>query len=179
MILHNVMWESRPLPKIVRRPPLLLSARGGLFLCSSPCWRTVGYERFLALHVILIVPGTSRGFFCFGGKACGEGNLFGKRFSLPVPHPSKNFCRWACARMESLVWRAAPTRRSTAVLGGSEKQTFSISTRKSLCLNDGLGDNGKKAGGAVTCCFRDLSLAAENWRCRFLMAARVLRVSSH
>ena len=46
---------------------------------------TARYERFLALHVILIVPGTSRGFFCFGGKACGEGNLFGKRFSLPVP----------------------------------------------------------------------------------------------
>ena len=68
-----------------------------------PLWgATARYERFLALHVILIVPGTSRGFFCFGGKVCGEGNLFGKRFSLPVPHPSKNFCRWACARMESL-----------------------------------------------------------------------------
>ena len=47
-------------------------------------------------------PRYQPGIFCFGGKACGEGNLFGKRFSLPVPHPSKNFCRWACARMESL-----------------------------------------------------------------------------
>ena len=26
-----------------------------------------------------------------GRKACGEGNLFGKRFSLPVPLSSKNF----------------------------------------------------------------------------------------
>ena len=45
-------------------------------------------------------PRYSRGFFCFGGKVCGEGNLFGKRFSLPVPHPSKNFYRWACARIK-------------------------------------------------------------------------------
>ena len=29
-----------------------------------PLWcATASYERFLALHVILIVPGTSRGFF--------------------------------------------------------------------------------------------------------------------
>ena len=93
MILHNVMWESRPLPKIVRRPPCS-SQREGVFLYAFLLWgATARYERFLALHVILIVPGTSRGFFCFGGKACGEGNLFGKRFSLPVPLPSKNFCR--------------------------------------------------------------------------------------
>ena len=63
MILHNVMWESRPLPKIVRDPLAALSARGSFF-----------------------VPAPS-GIFLFGdgrqtpedvktGKACGEGNLF-------------------------------------------------------------------------------------------------------
>ena len=29
-------------------------------------------------------------------KLAGRENLFGKRFSLPAPLPSKNFCRWAC-----------------------------------------------------------------------------------
>ena len=42
MILHNVMWESRPLPKIVRDPLAALSARGSFL---SPL---------------------RRGFFCFG-----------------------------------------------------------------------------------------------------------------
>ena len=87
MILHNVMWESRPLPKIVRDPLAALSARGSFFVPAPP------------------------GIFLFGGwqadawrfegrKACGEGNLFGKRFSLPAPLPSKNFCRWACVGLE-------------------------------------------------------------------------------
>ena len=88
------MWESRPLPKIVRRPPCSSQREGVFFYALPPVGR-----RGASLW---IVPGTSRGFFRFGGKACGEGNLFGKRFSLPVPHPSKNFYRWACARMESL-----------------------------------------------------------------------------
>ena len=42
MILHNVMWESRPLPKIVRDPLAAHSARGSFL---SPL---------------------RRGFFCFG-----------------------------------------------------------------------------------------------------------------
>lgn len=86
MILHNVMWESRPLPKIVRDPLAAHSARGSFFVPAPP------------------------GIFCLGDawrfeerKACGEGNLFGKRFSLPAPLPSKNFCRWVCARMEEPV----------------------------------------------------------------------------
>ena len=77
------MWESRPLPKIVRDPLAALSARGSFFVPAPP------------------------GIFLFWGwqadawrfeerKACGEGNLFGKRFSLPAPLPSKNFCRWVC-----------------------------------------------------------------------------------
>ena len=60
------MWESRPLPKIVRRPPCC-SQREGVFFVFFCLWGvTARYERFLALHVILIVPGTSRGFFCWG-----------------------------------------------------------------------------------------------------------------
>ena len=62
MILHNVMWESRPLPKIVRDPLAALSARGS-FLWFFPLWgATARYERFLALHMILIVPGTAGDF---------------------------------------------------------------------------------------------------------------------
>ena len=91
MILHNVMWESRPLPKIVRRPPLLLSARGGLFLCSSPCWRTVGYERFLALHVILIVPGTAGDFFVLVEKLAGRETFLEKGSPAPCPTLPKIF----------------------------------------------------------------------------------------
>lgn len=58
------MWESRPLPKIVRDPLAALSARGSFFVPAPP------------------------GIFLFGGwqadawrfeerTACGEGNLFG------------------------------------------------------------------------------------------------------
>ena len=32
MILHNVMWESRPLPKIFEDPLAALSARGSFFV---------------------------------------------------------------------------------------------------------------------------------------------------
>ena len=69
MILHNVMWESRPLPKIVRRPPCC-SQREGVFFYALPLvGATARSKRFLALHVILIVPGTSRGFFCWERRA--------------------------------------------------------------------------------------------------------------
>lgn len=37
MILHNVMWESRPLPKIARKPLAAQSARGFLFLRLRCC----------------------------------------------------------------------------------------------------------------------------------------------
>ena len=37
-----------------------------------------------------------RAWRCEEIKGCGEGNIFGKRFSLPAPLPSKNFCRWVC-----------------------------------------------------------------------------------
>ena len=35
MILHNVMWESRPLPKIVRDPLAAFSARGSFLYGAS------------------------------------------------------------------------------------------------------------------------------------------------
>ena len=44
MILHNVMWESRPLPKIVRRPPCSSQREGVFFvpgisfLCPCRAW---------------------------------------------------------------------------------------------------------------------------------------------
>ncbi|WP_337375104.1 hypothetical protein, partial [Desulfovibrio piger] len=43
--------------------PLQLSARGGLFYGLSPVGASARYERFLTLHVILIVPGTAGDFF--------------------------------------------------------------------------------------------------------------------
>ena len=36
MILHNVMWESRPLPKIVRKAPAARSAGAFSFIYSLP-----------------------------------------------------------------------------------------------------------------------------------------------
>ena len=36
MILHNVMWESRPLPKIVRKAPAASSAGAFSFIYSLP-----------------------------------------------------------------------------------------------------------------------------------------------
>lgn len=100
MILHNVMWESRPLPKIVRDPLAAHSARGSFFMVFHLLAPRRATKDFSRPACVFDRPRYSRGFFCFGGKACGEGNLFGKRFSLPVPHPSKNFYRWACARIK-------------------------------------------------------------------------------
>ena len=91
MILHNVMWESRPLPKIVRDPLAALSARGSFFVLF-PLWgATARYERFLALHVILIVPGTSRGFFVLVEKLAGRENFLEKGSPSPYPSLPKTF----------------------------------------------------------------------------------------
>ena len=73
MILHNVMWESRPLPKIVRDPLAAHSARGAFFVPAPP------------------------GIFCFGDGRQAPGDL--KREKLagretflekgsPSPYPS-------------------------------------------------------------------------------------------
>ena len=48
----------------------------------------VRYERFLALHVILIVPGTSRGFFVLVEKLAGRETFLEKGSPSPYPSPS-------------------------------------------------------------------------------------------
>ena len=64
MILHNVMWESRPLPKIVRDPLAAHSARGSFFVPAPPG--------------IFLFWGRQAGAWRFEERtACGEGNLFG------------------------------------------------------------------------------------------------------
>ena len=88
------MWESRPLPKIVRRPPCC-SQREGVFFVFFCLWGvTARYERFLALHVILIVPGTRRGFFVLVEKLAGRETFLEKGSPFPPQTPpilSKNF----------------------------------------------------------------------------------------
>ena len=118
------MWESRPLPKIVRDPLAALSARGSFFVPAPPgiflLWGRDGVRTTLPCALpALKADRTCRQADKGGipqaspegkvmrvgrqaledlkkGKVCGEGNFFGKRFSLPAPLPSKNFCRWAC-----------------------------------------------------------------------------------
>ena len=51
----------------------------------------MGYERFLALHVILIVPGTSRGFFVLVEKLAGRENFLEKGSPSPCPSLPKTF----------------------------------------------------------------------------------------
>ena len=92
MILHNVMWESRPLPKIVRDPLAALSARGSFFIPAPP------------------------GIFLFGRRQAGPGDvkreqLAGRATFLkkgsPSPRPSlpKTFAARP-AGMSALVFRA-------------------------------------------------------------------------
>ena len=80
-------------------PLAALSARGSFFMLF-PLLAHGGLRKISRPACDSDRPRYQTGIFCFGGKACGEGNLFGKRFSLPVPHPSKNFYRWACARIK-------------------------------------------------------------------------------
>ena len=89
MILHNVMWESRPLPKIVRDPLAAQSARGSFL---SPL---------------------RRGFFCFGDGRQAPADLkreklAGREIFLekgsPSPRPSlpKTFAAGPVRGWESL-----------------------------------------------------------------------------
>ena len=105
MILHNVMWESRPLPKIVRRPPCS-SQREGVFFVLFLLWgATACYERFLALHVILIVPGTSRGFFVLVEKLAGRETFLEKGSPSPCPPFQKLLPVGLCKDGKSAAWR--------------------------------------------------------------------------
>ena len=85
------MWESRPLPKIVRRPPCS-SQREGVFFYALPLvGATARYERFLALHVILIVPGTAGDFFVLVEKFAGRETFLEKGSPSPCPSLPKTF----------------------------------------------------------------------------------------
>ena len=74
MILHNVMWESRPLPKIVRDPLAAHSARGSFFV---PALRGIflfwGKERAELPSMFVSVPDArcSRRRACLVGVALG------------------------------------------------------------------------------------------------------------
>ena len=68
MILHNVMWESRPLPKIVRDPLAAHSARGSFFM-FFPC-ASARYERFLVLHVFCSSPADAGDFLLWALACC-------------------------------------------------------------------------------------------------------------
>ena len=92
MILHNVMWESRPLPKIVRDPLAAHSARG------------------------LLLSPLRRGFFCFGDgrqipedvkkeKFAGRKTFLEKGSPSPRPSLPKTFAARP-AGMSALVFRA-------------------------------------------------------------------------
>ena len=68
-----------------------LTARG-VFFYAFPLWgATARYERFLALHVILIVPGTSRGFFVLVEKLAGRETFLEKGSPSPYPSLPKTF----------------------------------------------------------------------------------------
>ncbi|WP_317313103.1 hypothetical protein, partial [Desulfovibrio piger] len=61
--------------------------REGVFFCAlSPVGATARYERFLALHVILIVPGTA-GDFLFWWKSLRGGKPFWKKVLPPRAPP--------------------------------------------------------------------------------------------
>ena len=57
-----------------------------------PLWgATVRYERFFALHVFLIVPGTSREFFVLVEKLAGRETFLEKGSPSPCPSFPKTF----------------------------------------------------------------------------------------
>ena len=62
MILHNVMWESRPLPKIVRDPLAALSARGSFFMLF-PLLAHGRLRKISRPACYSVVPGTTGDFF--------------------------------------------------------------------------------------------------------------------
>ena len=62
---------------------------------------TARYERFLALHVILIVPGTAGDFFVLVEKFAGRETFLEKGSPSPCPSLPKTFAGEP-ARMESL-----------------------------------------------------------------------------
>ena len=71
MILHNVMWESRPLPKIVRDPLAAHSARGSFFVPALPgiflFWGRNGLN-YRQCSSLFLMPAAPAGEQCLVGE---------------------------------------------------------------------------------------------------------------
>ena len=74
MILHNVMWESRPLPKIVRDPLAAHSARGSFFVPAPP-------------GIFLFGGRQADAWRCEEGKSLRGGKPFGEKVLPPRTPP--------------------------------------------------------------------------------------------
>ena len=88
MILHNVMWESRPLPKIVRDPLAAPSARGSFLYGASHAARAcpIPQRPDLPSAILpvgsLLVPGTGRGALAVGERC--KASTAGRGERMPV-----------------------------------------------------------------------------------------------
>ena len=80
-----------------------------------PLWgATARYERFLALHVILIVPGTAGDFFVLVEKFAGRETFLEKGSPSPCPTLPKTFVGESAQGWK--VWSGVlTTRRATVV----------------------------------------------------------------
>ena len=87
MILHNVMWESRPLPKIVRRPPCS-SQREGVFFCTLfPVGRRGALRKLSRPACDFDRPRYQPGIFLFWWKSLRGGKPFWKKVLPPRAPP--------------------------------------------------------------------------------------------
>ena len=77
------MWESRPLPKIVRRPPCSSQREGVFFYALSPVERRGA--------PLWIVPGTAGDFFVLVEKLAGRETFLEKGSPSPCPTLPKTF----------------------------------------------------------------------------------------
>ena len=119
MILHNVMWESRPLPKIVRRPPCS-SQREGVFFVPGisflcPCRAWTG-------RCLLVLPSIP---LCLLPDACGVPSYTtgrGRSFVLAVMQVSSPVVQNGRGRPspaarppcgQASIWRQPVGRHST------------------------------------------------------------------
>ena len=86
MILHNVMWESRPLPKIVRDPLAALSARGSFFMLF-PLLAHGGLRKISRPACDSDRPRYQPGIFLFWWKSLRRGKPFWKKVLPPRAPP--------------------------------------------------------------------------------------------
>ena len=89
---------------------------------------TVSYERFLALHVILIVPATAGDFFVLVEKLAGRETFWEKGFPPRAP-PFQKLLPVSLRKDGKSGLACGPHAKSNGSVG-SQKQTFRVSTRK-------------------------------------------------